>query len=178
MRQKQGYSRLKKLFNFFRSIANQLNPRYQLSLDHFEHDITQKKNVYFFKSYGDHSFLKLTFQQIKTNDSLMYVINPHDLTKICFDEFLLEQKYNEFRVSEILRNNQFVLADQRNYQIFSGEEICENVLLMEKINKIDLYKIAFNTGFSHGRKIGKMAEEKRKEKNNADNVVTLFLTNG
>jgi hypothetical protein len=51
-----------------------------------------------------------------------------------------------------LRNNTYKISDGKSESIFSGEEFCENTVLIEKTNKIDLYKIAYATGFKKGRK--------------------------
>lgn len=174
MKQRQKFSIFKRIFNFFHSFFNHIHPRYQLALDHSEYDINSKRNIHCFKSFGDHSFVKLTFDQIKHGNDLLFAINPHDLIKICLEEILLEQKSNQFRISEILRDNNFILSDKKNSQIFSGEEICDNVLLIEKINNIDLYKIAYNTGFNQGRKVSKIVNKKQKEKYSLNNVIKLM----
>lgn len=173
MKQKQKFLIFKKIYNFFKFFLKQIHPRYQLALDHSEYEMTLKRNVYCFKSFGDHSFLKLTFEQIKSDSDLLYAINPHDLMRIFSDETLLEQKSNQFRVSEILRDNKFILTSGENRQTFSGEEICDNVLLIEKINNIDLYKIAYNTGFNQGRQVSKIVHKKQKEKHQSGNILKL-----
>ncbi len=175
MKQKQKCSIFNKFRKLIRSLLSNLQPRYQLALDHDVYDINLKRNIYCFKSFGDHSFLKLTFDQIKYNNDLLYTINPRDLMKICLEEVLLEQRLTKLRVSEMLRDNKFVLTDKSSHQIFSGEEICDNALLMERINNIDLYKIAFNTGFNQGRSLSKIANKKKRENSAYGNVIALPL---
>ncbi len=175
MKPKQNFLIFKKTHRLFQSIFKNLTPRYQLSLDHSEYDMQLKKIVHCFKSYGDHTFLKLTFDQIKLNSDLLCSINPQDLLRIFADEFALEQKSSKLYIAEMLRNNNFILTDKKSYQHFSGEEICDNALLIERINNIDLYKIAFSTGFNQGRSLSKIAHKKQKENDTKENILKLVL---
>lgn len=63
-------------------------------------------------------------------------------------------------IAEILRDNRYKLSDSSADEILSGDEICDNILLMEKIKNIDLYKIAYNTGFNHGRQLAREISKK------------------
>jgi hypothetical protein len=164
MNQRQKSGMFKKACSYLHSLFSNLKPRYQLSLDNSSYDINLKKMIYCFKAFGDHSFVKLSYDQIKHNNDILYSINPHDLINISITEHLQNQKKTMLRISEILRENQYLLTEGDSSQIFSGEEICDNVILMERINNIDLYKIAYSTGFNRGRMLSKSVSKYTNEK--------------
>lgn len=137
---------------FINKLFKQLKPRYQLSLDSPDYNLSKKATVYRFKIFGEHTFPKFTYEEIKKNKHIMYDINPVDLMDIAVDNYKLLQQRSMLRISEILRDNNYKLSNEEYKEIFSGDEICDNVLLIEKIKNIDLYKIAYNTGFNHGEK--------------------------
>lgn len=165
---KQKFGRI---FKKLKNIFTQLQPRYQLSLDSNTYDLNSKQFKYIFKAYGEHSFVTITFNEIKNNDQLLYNIHPKDLITISINENIYNQKKSMLRISEILRDNKFLITDNDSYQIFDGDEICDNALLIERINNIDLYKIAYNTGFCRGRSLTKMVKSQCAEPVN--NLVNL-----
>ena len=85
----------------------------------------------------------------------MYDIHPADLMKITIEDYVISQKKNTLNIAEILRDNKYKLLNSYAEEILSGDEICDNILLIEKIKNIDLYKIAYNTGFNHGRQLAR-----------------------
>ncbi|MBV9576359.1 MAG: hypothetical protein JO149_07020 [Gammaproteobacteria bacterium] len=144
-----------KIIKIIFRLLRKINPRYQLSLDSHFYNLSTKEIVYRFKVFGEHTFPKFTFQDIKNNKRLMYDINPIDLMKITIDDYIDSQRKSMLKITEILRDNKYRLSDSNSNEIFSGEEICDNVLLMEKIKNIDLYKIVYSTAFKHGRQFSK-----------------------
>src|ERR1700733_11872957 len=125
-----GYGIVKKLFDLIRVIFKKINPRYQLSLDNSFYDLNIKNYIYCFKVFGDHSFVKLGFDQIKDNKAMLYNINPYDLIKIISQESIYSQKKSMLKIAESLRDNQYKITDGINTSIFSGEEICDNINLI------------------------------------------------
>ena len=80
------------------------------------------------------------------------------------------------RVSEILRDNKYLISDENSQQIFDGEEICDNVLLLERINNLDIYKIAYSTGFKLGRSLTKsLSQHKEIHIKQNKNIVKLNI---
>lgn len=142
-----------------------------MSLDNFYYDLGQKKIIYRFKSFGDHSFPKFSYDVIQNTNDILYSINPQDLIKISIQEHIHKSKHSMSKVTELLRDNKYKICDELSEGIFTGEEICDNPLLIEKLNNIDLYKIAYNTGFQRGRSITKLAAHEV----NQDNVVSLTI---
>jgi hypothetical protein len=106
----------------------------------------------------------------------MYDINPTDLMKITVDDYMDSQRKSMLKISEIMRNNKYKLSDGNTEEILSGDEICDNILLIEKIKNVDLYKIVYNTGFNHGRQLTR--ETIRKSAQDLDeNIVTFKIIN-
>ena len=66
---------IEKNFLFFKKIK----PRYFLSLDSQFYSLSQKSTVYRFKVYGEHTFPKFTFHDIKNDKDILYDIHPADL---------------------------------------------------------------------------------------------------
>lgn len=166
-----------RILHFFKKIR----PRYLLSLDSYFYSLSEKKIVYRFKVFGEHTFPKFTFENIKNDKSLLYDIHPVDLMKITIDDYVVTQKKSMLNISEMLRDNRYKLSDGTAIEeILSGDEICDNILLIEKIRNIDLYKIAYNTGFNHGRQLAREISEKAGagEKNGCDNVIRLKIIEG
>jgi hypothetical protein len=164
------------LKKFKKLFTTNLHPRYQLALDSNKYDIKSKSFNYLFKSYGDHTFITFTYQDIKNNKQILFSINPQDLITISINEHINTQKTTMLRISEILRDNKYLISDDDSHQIFDGEEICDNVLLLERINNLDLYKIAYSTGFKLGRSLTKSLTSQHKEMhNNPNNIVKLNI---
>ncbi|TAK73373.1 MAG: hypothetical protein EPO11_08550 [Gammaproteobacteria bacterium] len=140
-----------RIISFFRRIK----PRYHLSLDSQFYNLSTKNTVYRFKVFGEHTFPKFTFEDIQNNKRILYDINPIDLIKIAIENYNEIQKKSMLRVSEILRDNKYILSDGSTEKLLCGDEICDNILLIERIKNIDVYKIAYNTGFKHGRQLAR-----------------------
>lgn len=155
-----------------------MKPRYLLSLDSQFYSLSRKAFVYRFKAFGEHTFPKFTFDDIKSDKSILYDVHPTDLMKITIDEYLVSQKKSLLSIVEILRDNKYKLSANNSEEVLSGDEICDNILLIEKIKNIDLYKIAYNTGFNHGRQLGREISKKTNNENDGNNVVTLQVIEG
>lgn len=130
-------------------------PRYQLSLDSYSYNINLGVILYRFKVYGDPTFVKFTYSDIQSNTNILYDINPLDLIKIIKEEYILSEKKLSLNIIEIRRDNKYKISGEFETKVLSGDEICENILIMKRINHLDLYKIAYSTGFKHGRQLGK-----------------------
>ncbi len=167
---KQKFGKIFKKINMFFSI---IIPRYQLSFDDDYYDINEKNRKYRFKSFGDHSFPEFTFKEIKYNSSVLFSVNPHDLIKIAEKNYIQEHLKTQFKIDEFLRNNLYKLSNEHGSNTFSGDEICDNPLLVDQIVKIDLFKIAYNTGFERGRKLSKLLNHENKNINLENKVVEL-----
>lgn len=160
---------ISRILQFFKTIK----PRYFLSLDSQFYCLAQKDILYRFKVYGEHTFPKFTFDDIKNDKAILYDIHPTDLMKITVENYVASQKKNMLSIVEILRNNKYKLAGINTEEILSGDEICDNIFLIEKIRNIDLYKIAYNTGFNYGRQIAK--EINRTTDRFKNNVIALQI---
>lgn len=161
---------IKKILLFFKKIK----PRYLLSLDSQFYSLSQKAVVYRFKVFGEHTFPKFTFDDIKNDKDILYDIHPADLMKITVEDYVISQKKSTLNIAEILRDNKYKLSNSHTAEILSGDEICDNILLIEKIKNIDLYKIAYNTGFNHGRQLAREINRKSSDvAEKCENVMTL-----
>lgn len=169
-----------KLINRVLRFFKKIRPRYLLSLDSHFYSLSKKNVVYRFKVFGEHTFLKFTFDDIKNDTSLLHDIHPVDLMKITIDDYVITQKKAMLNVTEILRDNRYKLSDSSVDEILSGDEICDNILLIEKIKNIDLYKISYNTGFNHGRQLAREISKKigSADKNTYENVAVLQVIEG
>jgi hypothetical protein len=156
-------------------MFNKIKPRYQLSLDSHFYNLDKKNVVYRFKVFGEHTFVKFSFDDIKNNKRLMYDINPVDLMRVTIEDYANTRRKSMLKISEILRDNKYKLSDSNKDEILSGDEICDNILLIEKIKNIDLYKIAYNTGFKHGRQLIKEIIKKSTTDNFSENVFSLNI---
>lgn len=165
---------IKKISQFFEKSR----PRYLLSLDSQFYSLSQKSFVYRFKVFGEHTFAKFTFGDIKNDKSILYDVHPSDLIKIAIGEYVRSQKGSLLSIIEILRDNKYKLSANDSEEILSGDEICDNILLIEKIKNIDLYKIAYNTGFNHGRQLGREISKKTNLENDCNNVIGLQVIEG
>ena len=164
-----------KPFNMLSNLFKKIRPRYLLSLDSQFYSLQKKAIVYRFKVFGEHTFPKFTFDDIRNDKQILCDIHPSDLLKISTEEYIASQKESMLNVSEILRDNKYKLSDNDSEQVFSGDEICDNILLIEKIKNIDLYKIAYNTGFNHGRQLAREITEKVNDSMLESNVNVISL---
>lgn len=175
MTQKQSFGKIKSIFKRIVGFIQRLNPRYQLSLDHDYFDIKERDIKYRFKSFGDHSFPEFTFKQIKFNENILFTVNPHDLIKIAEKNSIQESLNALLKIEELLRNNKYKLSNTYGSNIFTGDEICDNPLLADQIGKMDLFRIAYNTGFERGRKLSKFLTYEAKKENSVNNIVELRI---
>lgn len=139
-------------------LKKNLFPRYRLTLDPLDtcsFDIKAKKTIYRFKVFNEFNPIHLSYDDIKSNNNYLYEINPHDLIKISAMEREKSLNSHQLFLTEILRNNTFKIKDGEAEEIFTGNEICSNPLLIDRMKGIDIYKIAFATGFSNGREFSK-----------------------
>jgi hypothetical protein len=164
---------------FFLNLLKAFNPRYHLALDESYYDIKIKKMLHRFKVFGEHSFVKFTFDEITGSQQIFHDINPADLICIAIEEFKLSEKKELINIKESLRNNKYKLSFDSYEDIYSGDEICENPMLIEKMKKMDIYKIVYSTGFIHGRNCSKNIAEQRQDAeqlphgNHMDNLIYL-----
>ena len=117
---------IKKILLLFKKIR----PRYLLSLDSQFYNLSLKAAVYRFKVFGEHTFAKFTFDDIKNDIDILYDIHPADLMKITVEDYVISQKKTIFSIAEILRDNKYKLSNSDSEEILSGDEICDNILLM------------------------------------------------
>lgn len=69
----------------------------------------------------------------------------------------------------------YKLSDNENDKVLSGDEICDNSLLIERIRNIDLYKIVYNTAFIHGKHLSREIILKSRVSEKDENVVSLRM---
>jgi hypothetical protein len=111
--------------------------------------------IYRFKVFGEHTFIKLSFDDIKNDRNLLYNIHPNDLIQITIDNYINRQQKSTLKIAEILRDNKYKIFDSEIEEIISGDDICDNIAILNKMNNIDLYKVAYNTGFIHGKSVAR-----------------------
>lgn len=151
---------------FFKKVVSFFNPRYSLALDSHECNKKNCRFYYRFKIYGFHGFLKLTFHEIKESKNIIFSINPYDLLWIIDNETKQSESLRKFKITETLRNDTYKLSSIEDEFFISGNDLFNNLSLIEKMNSLDVYKIAYNTGFLHGRRFTKkIFQSKQKIKN-------------
>lgn len=174
-----------KLSIILKWLISVFNPPYQLTLSETIQSKEPNKTIYIFKQYGSHEFIKLTFKDIKNNNSLLQSINPKNLMKINLSEFLLSREYEKYYVTEEIRNNSYKIKNNSEEIVCSGEYIHKNIEMFQTINSSDLYKIMYYTGFKKGRSMSSSAYSVKKinsrevlqNKNNSDNVIPFNRKN-
>ncbi|MGC1183160.1 hypothetical protein [Legionella sp.] len=176
MLQKQKFGKIRSFFKKINIIFSIINPRYQLSFDDDYFDLKEKERKYRFKSFGDHSFPEFTFKEIKYNTSVLFTINPHDLIKVSEKNYIQEHLKHQLKIDEFLRNNLYKLSNEYGSNTFSGDEICDNPLLIDQIVKSDLFKIAYNTGFERGRKLSKIVNQDNEKNDKGKDIKIVELT--
>jgi putative cell wall-binding protein len=142
---------LAKIYSWLKKIK----PRYLLSIDDKIFNEKTKLNDYRFKSFGEHNFPVFNYNDIIKNKHILYSINPSELVCIAIDNHINEEKRSMFAISEYLRGNKYRLCNEYFNKVLSGEEICSSPALLEKISQLNVYKIAYNTGFIDGRVFSK-----------------------
>lgn len=85
------------------------------------------------------------------------------------------QQKSVTKIKEHLRNNQYKIGDDLTTGVLSGDEICDNIILIGKMNSLDLYKITYNTSFIRGRSFTKSLSKQINESSRVNNIVKLEL---
>lgn len=151
-----------KLTMFGQWLSAVFNPKYQFTLSEVIKSKEPNKTVYVFKQYGSHEFVKLTFPDIERNPHLLQSVNPKNLMDINLSEFLIRQEYNQYYVTEEIRNNSYKIKNNTEEVICSGEYIYKNMDMFQEINNTDLCRIMYNTGVAKGRNLSASASAAKK----------------
>lgn len=139
------------------------------------YDEKKKSNDYRFKAFGEPTFPVFTYQDILNNKNIAYSINPYELMDISVIEHINEEKKQRYRITEFLRENKYKLSNYNSEKILSGKDICDSPSLLEEISPLDVYKIAYHTGFIDGRRFSqKLALEVENNTESAE-IVKLQL---
>ncbi len=150
---------MKKLLNKLILLKRTLAPRYRLTLDTYGLDLSKKKIIYKLKLFSEFAPIDLSYDEILKNEQYLYSLNPHDLVKIASIEKDINS--NQTALTELLRHNTFKIKDEAWEAILTGDEICRNPLLIERMRKMDIYRVSYSTGFNHGRDLSKELEHSK-----------------
>ncbi len=94
-----------------------------------------------------------SYQDITSHKQILFSIHPHDLVNIALTEKEQSELKNIYHVSECIRNNNYKIKNFHSEKVLSGREICNTPALIEQLHPLEVYKIAYNTGFLDGRKL-------------------------
>lgn len=130
-----------------------IKPRYTLSLDDKTYNEQNRTIEYRFKTFGEHTFPVFSHKDIMSKKQILFSIHPLDLIDITLIEKEQFEHKNSYRIAECLRKNSYKIKNSYSEKILTGKEICETPDLLEQINSLDVYKIAYNTGFLDGRRL-------------------------
>lgn len=134
-------------------MASVFDPPYQLTLSDKFFDKSKNKNLYVFKQYGSHDFVKITYPDIVNNKNIIRAINPMNLMDIHLNEYLSKIESDELQVVEYLRGNKYKISNGDVEGVYSGENICKNINMFPGMSAADICKIAYASGFTKGRKV-------------------------
>lgn len=130
-----------------------------LSLDQKIHNESSKGTNYRFKSFGEHSFPIFSYKDITSNKHILFEIYPTDLVDIALTERKQTEDRATYRISEFIRNNHYKIKNFYTKQTLSGRDICNTPALIAQLAPIDIFKIAYSTGFQEGRELSKQLTE-------------------
>lgn len=137
-------------------IRKYYKPRYLFQLDTIQIEKNQSENIYIFKMYGSSAFIKYSFDEIDNNTSLKILIAPDDLIRIYLNEERKKYDYARYKIKESIRGNHYLLSRENEKVKLSGEDFCNDVQQITATNSLDVFKIAYETGFQAGRKTTKL----------------------
>lgn len=141
----------------------EIRPRYTLSLENKIFNDQKRATDYRFKTFGEHAFPIFSYKDIISHKQILFGIYPLDLIEIAIIEKKQSDLKNIFFISECIRNNNYRIKNYFSEKVLSGREICNTPILLEQINSLDVYKIAYNTGFLEGRKFSQQLIEPDKK---------------
>ncbi|MBA2652248.1 MAG: hypothetical protein H0U73_08280 [Tatlockia sp.] len=130
-----------------------IKPRYTLSLDNKIYNEQKRSIDYRFKTFGEPTFPVFSYQDITSYKQILFSINPHDLVDIAHTEREQSERKKMYHISECIRNNNYRIKNFYSEKVLSGKEICNTPTLIDQLHSLDIYKIAYNTGFLDGRKL-------------------------
>jgi len=143
-------------FRYFgKWLASVFNPPYQLTLSDTLIDKENGFVTYIFKQYGLHEYVRVTYSDIISNTDLLHAINPVNLMDIHLAEHERKVRFNETRVSEILRGGRFRLSRGDVTEEYTAEYIVNNIDMFAHVCPTDLCSIAYTAGFRKGRNLSK-----------------------
>ena len=163
------------MLKFLKNIFTLKTPRYLYKLDQAEFNERTHKYTYVFKMYGGHEFLKRDFAAIKSNRDLRMSINPDDLIFIYKKEQLRNIVNMQYRIVVTHANNWYTIQNIQDYKKLSGNDICSSPDLIKEMSPLDVFKIAYETGFRHGQAVKSKATNITKiaESDKTSNVTSL-----
>ena len=65
---------------------------------------------------------------------------------------------SQILLTELLRNNTYKIKDDTLEAVLTGNEICNNPLLIERMKKMDIHRVSYATGLNDGRALAKEFE--------------------
>jgi hypothetical protein len=141
-------------FLFLRKwLVSVFNRPYQLMLDKKIEDPLTGQFLYLFRKYGSCDSIKMSYQDMRKNVDMMQSIHPDDMRQIHIDEYQEHLKSRRYRITDYLRGNEYIVANDENSEQHSGEFICQNLDMHTDIEPSDLVKIAYAEGFMKGKKL-------------------------
>ena len=147
---------MRKLINALIFLKRNLAPRYRLTLDTYDFDLVKKKMIYSLKVFNEFTPIDLSYDQIQKDEHYLYSINPHDLIKI--NSIEKDINNSQILLTELLRNNTYKIKDDTLEAVLTGNEICNNPLLIERMKKMDIHRVSYATGLNDGRALAKEFE--------------------
>ncbi|WP_041867194.1 hypothetical protein [Sodalis glossinidius] len=150
---------------FLDAVKQIFNPKHIYTLDY--NAIDNDTEIYTFKEYGTHSYVKKSYRQIlETN--FIYLINPKDILYISKLEEKKAMFDDVYFIHEERRKGVYKLSNATDTLLLSGKEVIKNRELIDKIDNNDVAKIAYLTGVHAGRKISEMLSQKTPLKKKTD----------
>lgn len=137
-----------KIFSTLKLLIIELyTPAYSYTLEKNHQDA--EKDVWIFKEYGTHSFVKKSWKQLQESNFLQQV-NPKDIAYIAETEAAKKLEESKMYITEEKRNKIWVLKSSQEKLSVTGDEFINNPELIDKTESADATRIAFHTGLKKG----------------------------
>ncbi len=148
---------------FLKKLLNRGNRKYTYKLNRSEPIYIKNNELYcIITELGYMEPMHLPVRKVLSDPSYHQEINPQELMLLQKQHYQFENKKNKVRVISEYRNNEYSISSN-NVEIrkISGDNLCEDLGLLESMSIKDafsiIYKTAYRNGMTDAKKINKIS---------------------
>lgn len=146
------------LLRFFKKIHSLYSPRYPFRIE----STVRSKNRYKYEiaAFSEQRPFFLCSEEIVLNKKIAEKFSPNELLFVMKHYLQEKEESKRFHIKEFNRDGTYLIKNDYEEFVISGENFVANMEIMSRTDKIDIYRIISNHYFSLGRNMEKAIQNK------------------